>query len=729
MTSENNPMREQQNQTNEQRRPAGEGQGKFRFGNYDLVRRIDVGGMGEVYLARQRTAFDREVAIKIIRSDLVHDTTARKRFLREAEVNAHIKHEHILPLFEFGEEQGRLFLVTPYIAGGTLLRRLQTGPLSLAEVYQLFTALVEAVAYIHRRGVIHRDLKPSNVLLDQEGNTGQIYVRLIDFGIASIQGMAASPPLTTAGTEVGTVAYMAPERLSGIAAPSNDIYSLGIILYQMLTGQLPSAEDGQRRLSLPQPLEYVVNHCVDVQPQDRFANADELLKAFEYTYQYLNTPTSTTQKPPPKPAPALPVRPIIHMPQGDAIMPNRASTPPPGGSFKQEIKTLPPSDEQGSWDAIDRVPPPSKWDGINRVPPPSKPKGFGREDYESPTVDISLPGLKSQQGSTPPPSAVVKPPRTPGRNPLLAIMTLLVVFVLLAAAGLFFFEFSPALAATANVNFGPQVQPIKQIFHIKGSVSQTNIDVNAQSIPVKSLTSTKDGSLSGPTSQQCIFGIFNCQYVVQQQDVDTLSIQLSQSLDRSINQTLQQQMQSLGGVRIGDVQYTDATPVAEPPIGSDSKTVRVTISGQKGQLAYISNADAKVLARLLLKQEAQKLGTNYMLISSTVAIGQPVIQGLDAANGVVRIDIAAAGDAEYQFPAAQLRSIQSAIKGLKLKDAISFLKRQQGVDANSVNIHLSAGDTMPGDVQQIRMIPINPANIPAVFLPQVTPVLTSTPNG
>jgi len=206
-----------------------------RFGNYDLERRIDVGGMGEVYLARQRSAFDREVAIKIIRSDLVHDMTARRRFLREAEVNAHIKHEHILALYEFGEEQGRLFLVTPYIAGGTLSRRLQKGRIPLSEVHQIFTALVQAVAYIHRRGVIHRDLKPSNILLDQEesrdshplwerGNSpsgDRVYVRLIDFGIATIQGMAASPPLTTAGTEMGTLAYMAPERMSGIAAPSN----------------------------------------------------------------------------------------------------------------------------------------------------------------------------------------------------------------------------------------------------------------------------------------------------------------------------------------------------------------------------------------------------------------------------------------------------------------------------------------------------------------------------
>src|SRR5690348_8601812 len=198
MKEQQGPIKEQLGFTND------EPQHNRHFGNYDLVRRIDVGGMGEVYLARQRTAFGREVAVKIIRSDLVHDITARKRFLREAEVSAHIKHEHILPLVEFGEEQGRLFLVTPYIEGGTLARRLQDGPLSLSDVSHVFTALVQAVAYIHRRGVIHRDLKPSNIMLDQEEGGDEIYVRLIDFGIASIQGAAASPPLTEAGTEIGT---------------------------------------------------------------------------------------------------------------------------------------------------------------------------------------------------------------------------------------------------------------------------------------------------------------------------------------------------------------------------------------------------------------------------------------------------------------------------------------------------------------------------------------------
>src|SRR5258706_9132923 len=250
-----------------------------------------MGGMGEVYLAHQRTAFNREVAVKIIRDDLALDPIARARFFREAEVSAHIKHEHILPLFEFGEVEGRLFLVTPYISSGTLAQTLHTGSLSLTEVQQLFTALVQAVVYIPRRGIVHRDLKPSNILLDNEEETGQVYVRLIDFGIATKQGAAASPPLTTAGHEIGTPAFMAPERLNGIAAPSNDIYSLGVILYQMLTGLLPEGEPVASR-SLPAPLQAVVRGCMAENPEDRYASATDVLRAFKQACQVLHVSAS-----------------------------------------------------------------------------------------------------------------------------------------------------------------------------------------------------------------------------------------------------------------------------------------------------------------------------------------------------------------------------------------------------------------------------------------------------
>ena len=271
----------------------GDTQAARQFGNYDLIRRIDMGGMGEVYLAHQRTAFNREVAVKIIREDLSADPLARARFFREAEVSSHLKHDHILPLFEFGEVDGRLFLVTPYISGGTLGQRLQAGPLSLEEVQHLFVALVQAVAYIHRRGVIHRDLKPSNILLDYEEMNEQVYVRLIDFGIATRQGEEAAPPLTMTGHEVGTFAYMAPERLNGIAAPSNDIYSLGVILYQMLTGSLPGS-GAHTIVSLPAPLQAVIRRCLAENLDDRYASAGDVLRAFELAMQELDTVVTLT---------------------------------------------------------------------------------------------------------------------------------------------------------------------------------------------------------------------------------------------------------------------------------------------------------------------------------------------------------------------------------------------------------------------------------------------------
>src|SRR5579859_6444755 len=273
----------------EQNTLAGEDQHREKrsFGNYDLIRRIDMGGMGEVYLARQRTAFNREVAVKIIRDDVASDPLARARFFREAEVSSHLKHEHILPVFEFGEVDGRLFLVTPYISGGTLAQRLRGDPLSLAEVQQLFNALGQAVAYIHRRGIVHRDLKPSNILLDYEEVSGQVYVRLIDFGIAARQGEEASPSLTPTGHEMGTLAYMAPERLNGIAAPSNDIYSLGVILYQMLTRYLPLGE-GIVTNALPAPLIAVAMRCMAEKPADRYATVADALRAFEQSCRSLS---------------------------------------------------------------------------------------------------------------------------------------------------------------------------------------------------------------------------------------------------------------------------------------------------------------------------------------------------------------------------------------------------------------------------------------------------------
>src|SRR6266571_146021 len=430
-----------------------------RFGNYDLVHRIDVGGMGEVYLAHQRSAFGRDVAIKIIRSDLVHDVTARARFLREAEVSAHLKHEHILPLFEFGEDQGRLFLVTPYIEGGTLSSHLKKGPLSLTEVYLLFVPLVQAVAYIHRRGVIHRDLKPTNVLLDEQD--GQLYVRLIDFGIASVQGNIASPPLTTAGNELGTIAYMAPERLSGIAASSNDIFSLGVILYQMLTGNFPM---GQQAPELPQPLEYVVRRCIANRPEDRFVTADEVLQNFEQAYQFLMTSPQGTS-----PVSSTPVSPG----QSSSRHLSNALNRPSNALLDENVDVA--EHELVSLQHSGYIP--------VDIPPPSQ-ITFKHEDYNAPTTWFDA---VKQQGQLPVDerSKSGKTPPSGKRRSLLPLLSAITAILLLAIIGTGYYTYQAVTATSVNVNISPQAHVINQVYTIKVDPTIQNANPSTESIPAR----------------------------------------------------------------------------------------------------------------------------------------------------------------------------------------------------------------------------------------------------
>jgi serine/threonine protein kinase len=680
----------------EQHGPIMQEQSLARFGNYELVRRIDVGGMGEVYLARQQSAFGRVVAIKIIRSDLVHDTTARARFLREAEVSAHLKHEHILPLFEFGEDQGRLFLVTPYIEGGTLARRLQSGPLSLAEVRQLFVPLAQAVAYIHRRGVIHRDLKPTNILLDEVD--GQVYVRLIDFGIASVQGNTASPPLTTAGNEVGTIAYMAPERMSGVAAPSNDIFSLGIILYQMLTGRFPM---GQEALNLPQPLEYVVRRCIAIRPEDRFATAEEVLKNFERAYEFLITSPLVPPSAPPVSPDALSA--------SQSGSPNGPSNVPPAGDASgQELAVL---QQSGSIPVVAALQPQST---------------FRREDYNAPTTWFDQPNQQGQpdDGNRPPPK---KTPSRGKRRTLLPLLSAITIIVLLAIITLGYYGYQTVTATSVAINFSPQTRVISQVFTLTADPTTQAANVASKSIPAKPLGSTDTETRTGPTSgQQFDFSCFCLKQSVAADDVEMLTAQLKQALISEITQKLQRQMRAAGERQLGPIMFADLSQAANPSVGSISKKVTVSLTEQ-GSVRYMLDADAQSVARQLITQQGQQFGQNYLLLSSSIATGRPVVEGVND-SGIATIKIAAGCVVEYQFPASQLQAIQNRLKSMKMSDARTFLAGQPGVDAKTVAIHFTRGssDRLPGDPQQIKIIPLNPASLPPTQLQKV-PTPTFTP--
>src|SRR5579859_579195 len=152
------------------------------LGNYDVIKRIRVGGMGAVYEGRQRTAFDRRVAIKVILGDYASDRDMRRRFAREARTIARLHHPHILPLIEFGDERGILYLVMPFIYGGTLTGYLRRTLPDLEEVSTIYQQLLDAVEYAHEEGLIHRDIKSSNILLEQPRS-----------GTASVTGSLANP--------------------------------------------------------------------------------------------------------------------------------------------------------------------------------------------------------------------------------------------------------------------------------------------------------------------------------------------------------------------------------------------------------------------------------------------------------------------------------------------------------------------------------------------------------
>src|SRR5579884_2135006 len=152
------------------------------LGNYDVIRRIRAGGMGAVYEGRQRTAFGRRVAIKVILGDYAADRDMRRRFAREARTIAKLHHPHILQLIEFGDEQGILYLVMPFIEGGTLTNYLRRTLPELGEVAAIYLQLLDAVEYAHDEGLIHRDIKSSNVLLEPR-RSGPPYAYLADFGL------------------------------------------------------------------------------------------------------------------------------------------------------------------------------------------------------------------------------------------------------------------------------------------------------------------------------------------------------------------------------------------------------------------------------------------------------------------------------------------------------------------------------------------------------------------
>ncbi|MCB9926437.1 MAG: serine/threonine protein kinase [Planctomycetaceae bacterium] len=205
-----------------------------RFGDYELLDELGRGGMGIVYRARQ-ISLQREVALKMILQGQLASIADRERFRSEAESAARLDHPGIVPVYEVGELDGHPYFSMKYVRGETLTQRLNAGKVSEKQGCEILAAVARAIHYAHRHGVLHRDLKPSNILIDEEG-----LPHVTDFGLAKRVEEAES--LTRTGAILGTPAYMAPEQAAGRrgeVGPATDVFSLGTILYQMLTGRPP----------------------------------------------------------------------------------------------------------------------------------------------------------------------------------------------------------------------------------------------------------------------------------------------------------------------------------------------------------------------------------------------------------------------------------------------------------------------------------------------------------
>ena len=253
---------------------------------YEIVREIARGGMSNVYLARD-TKLDRAVALKVLPAELSRDPAFVERFRLEAQAAASLNDPTIVAVYDWGQEQDTSFIVMEYVEGSTLRESIARGPMDPVEAAAVASDIARALATAHRRGVIHRDIKPGNVLITPSGE-----VKVADFGIARANGVGDG--LTRTGAVMGTATYFSPEQAQGLPVDArSDIYSLGVVLYEMVTGVVPFAGDSavsvaylhvrepvvaptRRRPDVPAALEAIILTCLAKDPDARYQTADEL---------------------------------------------------------------------------------------------------------------------------------------------------------------------------------------------------------------------------------------------------------------------------------------------------------------------------------------------------------------------------------------------------------------------------------------------------------------------
>jgi len=254
--------------------------------HYKIFEKLGEGGMGVVYKAKD-TKLKRTVALKFLPPELMWDSGAKERFLHEAQAAAALEHQHICNIYEIDETGDQIFIVMSCFEGQTLKEKIDSGPLKIDEALKIAVQAAEGLQAAHEKEIVHRDIKSENIMINEKGQ-----VKIMDFGLAKLKGQTK---LTKEGTILGTTAYMSPEQAQGADVDlRTDIWSLGVVLYEMITGQLPFKGEYEPavlysimneepepltalRTGLPMELERIVNKSLAKNPSERYQHADDLV--------------------------------------------------------------------------------------------------------------------------------------------------------------------------------------------------------------------------------------------------------------------------------------------------------------------------------------------------------------------------------------------------------------------------------------------------------------------